>query len=96
MLRLNIVTLKGSQIDCLCWQPIWFAARWLSSHNRRRSGRQPIARMGGGAAALAGDLGHHPFGAQARTTFTETPCRCGRNVALLSASKTKLPPGLIA
>ena len=40
--------------------------------------------------------GHHPFGAQARTTFTETPCRCGRNVALLSASKTKLPPGLIA
>ena len=38
----------------------------------------------------------YPFGAQARTTFTATPCLCGLKVALFSESKTKLPPGLIA
>ena len=38
----------------------------------------------------------HPLGTQAKITLAETPCRCGRKVALLSASKTKVPPGLIA
>ena len=36
------------------------------------------------------------LGAQATTTLTATPCRCGRNVARLSSSKTKVPPGLMA
>src|SRR5215470_15109190 len=39
-------------------------------------------------------LGH--LGAQATTTLTATPCRCGRNVARPSSSKTKVPPGLMA
>ena len=65
-------------------------------HNRRRSGGSRSRAWVAALQHFVGDLGHHPFGAQARTTFTETPCRCGRNVALLSASKTKLPPGLIA
>ena len=36
------------------------------------------------------------LGAQATTTLTATPCRCGRNVARPSSSKTKVPPGLMA
>ena len=39
-------------------------------------------------------LGH--LGVQATTTLTATPCRCGRNVARPSSSKTKVPPGLMA
>ena len=36
------------------------------------------------------------FWTHARTTLTETPGRCGRKVALFSASITKVPPGLMA
>jgi len=67
---------------------------WSSSRPQRWQNRADRAHQQRRCSTWA--RGHHPFGAQARTTFTETPCRCGRNVALLSASKTKLPPGLIA
>src|SRR5262245_39398806 len=66
-----------------------------------RCGRKCDA-AGAGAAALATRLTNDDrlagdyFGTQATMTLMATPCRCGRNVARLSSSKTKVPPGLRA
>src|SRR6266576_6060514 len=36
------------------------------------------------------------FGTQATMTLLATPCRCGRHVARLASSNTKVPPGFMA
>jgi hypothetical protein len=70
------------------------------AENRTRQGRarieeSPHPAMRGPTACLLVCLLDY-LGAQATTTLTATPCRCGRNVARPSSSKTKVPPGLMA
>jgi hypothetical protein len=57
---------------------------------RDQFGRAPVSRYRRVAVAAS------HLGTQARMTLAATPCRWGRKVALLSASKVKVPPGLMA
>jgi len=67
-------------------------AAWRMS---RKSGNQ-FFRQGASANAQQSAWRLCYLATQARMTLAAAPCRCGRKVAWLSASKVKVPPGLIA
>src|SRR5262249_22834040 len=72
----------------------WAPQACVRTRESQPPGAPELGRRIDGATMRGRLLAH--LGAQATTTLTATPCRCGRNVARLSSSKTKVPPGLMA